>query len=73
MYLCNYVCVFLLCNVLRRNVLLLGKLCLNLHNMNDHDQLPRQLSTVLSHLPLSRHTLYTTAFLQKDFEAVTDR
>jgi hypothetical protein len=73
---------FLLCHLvsgvyLRRDVLVLGKFSLNLHNMTPHDQLPRRLATVLSllttasHLlPLSRHTLDTTAFLpKKDFEA----
>ena len=62
---------------LRKDVLVLGKFSLNLHNMTGHDNLPRRLATILSlitsashFLPLSREHLDTTSFLpKKDFEA----
>jgi len=62
---------------LRKDVLVLGKFSLNLHNMTPHDNLPRRLATVLSllttasyFLPLSRDHLDTSSFLpKKDFEA----
>ena len=61
----------------RKDVLVLGKFSLNLHNMTPHDNLPRKLATVLSlltsashFLPLSREHLDTANFLpKKDFEA----
>jgi len=62
---------------LRKDVLVLGKFSLNLHNMTGHDNLPRRLATILSlltsashFLPLSREHLDTASFLpKKDFEA----
>jgi len=62
---------------LRKDVLVLGKFSLNLHNMTPHDNLPRRLATILSlltsashFLPLSRAHLDTASFLpKKDFEA----
>ena len=62
---------------LRKDVLVLGKFSLNLHNMTPHDNLPRRLATILSlltsashFLPLSREHLDTASFLpKKDFEA----
>lgn len=73
---------YLLCHLvssvyLRRDVLVLGKFTLNLHNMTPHDNLPRRLATILSllttashFLPLSRATLDAASFLpKKDFEA----
>jgi len=73
---------YLLCHLLarvylRKDVLVLGKLSLNLHNMTQHDNWPRRLSTVLSllttnshFLPLTRETLDSANFIpSKDFEA----
>lgn len=73
---------YLLCHLvsgvyLRRDVLVLGKFSLNLHNMTQHDNWPRRLATVLSllttashFLPLTRAALDSTSFLpKKDFEA----
>jgi len=62
---------------LRKDVLVLGKLSLNLHNMTNHEEWPRRLATILSllttnshYLPLSRDTLDTASFIpKKDFEA----
>ena len=62
---------------LRKDVLVLGKFSLNLHNMTPHDNLPRRLATILSlltsashFLPLSREHLDKASFLpKKDFEA----
>ena len=61
----------------RRDVLVLGKLSLNLHNMTGHEDWPRRLSTVLSllttnshYLPLTRANLDTTSLVpSKDYEA----
>ena len=61
----------------RRDVLVLGKLSLNLHNMTGHEDWPRRLATLLSllttnshYLPLTRANLDTTSFLpSKDYEA----
>ena len=73
---------YLLCHLvsgvyLRRDVLVLGKFSLNLHNMTAHDRLPRRLATVLAllttashYLPLTRQQLDAASFLpKKDFEA----
>jgi len=73
---------YLLCHLvsgvyLRRDVLVLGKFSLNLHNMTQHDNWPRRLATVLSLLttashfmPLTRPNLDAVSFLpKKDFEA----
>ena len=62
---------------LRRDVLVLGKLSLNLHGLAGAGEWPRRLATVLSlltpqshYLPLTRDTLQQTAFQpKKDFEA----
>jgi len=62
---------------LRKDVLVLGKFCLNLHNMTRHDNWPRRLATVLSllstnnhFLPLTREVLDASSFTPcKDFEA----
>jgi len=62
---------------LRRDVLVLGKLSLNIHNMTPHQELPRRLATLLSlfvtkshFLPLSRDVLDTSSFVpKKDFDA----
>eukprot|EP00092_Neocalanus_flemingeri_P023416 GFUD01025387.1.p1 GENE.GFUD01025387.1~~GFUD01025387.1.p1 ORF type:complete len:665 (+),score=258.42 GFUD01025387.1:184-1995(+) len=62
---------------LRKDVLVLGKLSLNLHNMTSHEEWPRRLATLLSllttnshYLPLTRATLDTSSFTpKKDFEA----
>jgi len=62
---------------LRKDVLVLGKFCLNLHNMTSHDSWPRRLATVLSlfttnhhFLPLTRQLLDSSTFTPcKDFEA----
>ena len=61
---------------LRKDVLVLGKLSLNLHNMTNHEEWPRRLATLLllttnSHyLPLTRTTLDSFSFTpQTDFEA----
>jgi len=73
---------YLLCHLiskiyLRKDVLVLGKLSLNLHNMTQHDSWPRRLSTILgllttnsNYLSLTRETLDSTDFIpKKDFEA----
>jgi len=73
---------YLLCHLiskiyLRKDVLVLGKLSLNLHNMTQHDNWPRRLSTILgllttnsNYLSLTRETLDKTEFIpKKDFEA----
>jgi len=62
---------------LRRDVLVLGKLSINLHNMTTHEEWPKRLATLLSllttnshYLPLSRDTLDNASFTpKKDFEA----
>jgi len=62
---------------LRKDVLVLGKLSINLHNMTSHEEWPRRLATILSllatnshYLPMSRDTLDTASFIpKKDFEA----
>jgi len=62
---------------LRRDVLVLGKLSLNLHNMTTHEEWPKRLATLLSlfttnshYLPLSRDELDKSSFVpKKDFEA----
>ena len=62
---------------MRKDVLCLGKLSLNLHNMTTHEEWPRRLATVLSllttnshYLPLTRNILDSTSFSpRKDFEA----
>jgi len=61
----------------RRDVLVLGKLSLNLHNMTGHEDWPRRLATVLSllttnshYLPLTRANLDTASLVpSKDYEA----
>lgn len=62
---------------LRKDVLVLGKLSLNLHNMTTHEEWPKRLATILSllttnshYLPLTRATLDESSFTpKKDFEA----
>jgi len=62
---------------LRKDVLVLGKLSLNIHNMTNHEEWPRRLATLLSllttnshYLPLTRETLDKSSFTpKKDFEA----
>jgi len=62
---------------LRKDVLVLGKLSLNLHNMTTHEEWPKRLATLLSllttnshYLPLTRATLDNSSFTpKKDFEA----
>jgi len=62
---------------LRRDVLVLGKFALNLHNVTNREDWPRRLATVLSlftshhhFLPLSRAALDSRPFTPvKDFEA----
>ena len=61
----------------RRDVLVLGKLSLNLHNMTSHEDWPKRLATVLSllttnshYLPLTRTNLDTASLVpSKDYEA----
>ena len=74
----DYLLLHLLSRVyMRKDVLCLGKLSLNLHNMTTHEEWPRRLSTVLSllttnshYLPLTRNNLDSTSFSpRKDFEA----
>ena len=74
----DYLLLHLLSRVyMRKDVLCLGKLSLNLHNMTTHEDLPRRLATVLSllttnshYLPLTRNNLDSTSFSpRKDFEA----
>ena len=60
-----------------KDVLVLSKLSLNLHNMTTHEEWPKRLATLLlllttnSHyLPLTRDTLDNSSFTpKKDFEA----
>lgn len=62
---------------LRKDVLVLGKLSINLHNMTTHEEWPKRLATLLSllttnshYLPLTRDTLDNSSFTpKKDFEA----
>ena len=62
---------------LRKDVLVLVQLSLNLHNMTNHEEWPRRLVTLLSllttnshYLPLTRTTLDSSSFThQEDFEA----
>ena len=74
----DYLLLHLISKVyLRRDVLVLGKLSLNLHNMTTHEEWPKRLATLLSlfttnshYLPLSRATLDNSSFTpKKDFEA----
>jgi len=74
----DYLLLHLLSRVyMRKDVLCLGKLSLNLHNMTTHEEWPRRLATVLSllttnshYLPLTRNILDSTSFSpRKDFEA----
>lgn len=73
---------YLLCHLvsgvyLKKDVLVLGKFSLNLHNMTRHDNLPRRIATIISllttashFLPLTRANLDSSSFLpKKDFEA----
>lgn len=73
---------YLLCHLVskvysRRDVMVLGKMCLNLHSMSANSNWTRRLSTILQllttnshYLPLSRQQLETTNFVpHKDFEA----
>ena len=61
----------------RKDVLVLGKLSLNLHNMTSHEDYGRRLATLLSlittnshYLPLTRSNLDTLSFSpRKDYEA----
>ena len=61
----------------RRDVLVLGKLSLNLHNMTSHEEWPRRVATCLSllttnshYLPLTRANLDTVSLVpSKDYEA----
>jgi len=74
----DYLLLHLISKVyLRRDVLVLGKLSLNLHNMTTHEEWPKRLATLLSlfttnshYLPLSRASLDSSSFTpKKDFEA----
>jgi len=74
----DYLLLHLISKVyLRRDVLVLGKLSLNLHNMTTHEEWPKRLATLLSlfttnshYLPLSRASLDNSSFTpKKDFEA----
>jgi len=74
----DYLLLHLISRVyMRKDVLVLGKLSLNLHNMTSHEDWPRRVSTILSmlttnshHLSLSRKTLDNTHFApRKDYEA----
>jgi len=74
----DYLLLHLISRVyMRKDVLCLGKLSLNLHNMTTHEEWPRRLATVLSllttnshYLPLTRNNLDSTSFSpRKDFEA----
>ena len=61
----------------RKDVLVLGKLSLNLHNMTTHEEWPRRLATILSlitsnshYLPMTRNNLDSASFApRKDYEA----
>merc|ERR1719342_1971965 len=74
----DYLLLHLISRVyMRKDVLVLGKLSLNLHNMTSHEDWPRRVSTILSmlttnshYLPLSRDELDKSSFVpKKDFEA----
>lgn len=73
---------YLICHLVskvysRRDVMVLGKMCLNLHRMSANNNWTRRLATILQlltanshYLPLSRQHLETTNFVpHKDFEA----
>jgi len=73
----DYLLLHLLSRVYsRKDVLVLGKMSVNLHNMTSHEDWPRRLSTILSlvttnshYLPLTRDTLDTVSFSpRKDYE-----
>ena len=74
----DYLLLHLISKVyMRKDVLVLGKLSLNLHNMTNHQEWPKRLSTILSllttnshYLPLSRNSLDSVPFApRKDYEA----
>merc|ERR1712111_41020 len=66
----DYLLLHLISKVyMRKDVLVLGKLSLNLHNMTNHQEWPKRLSTILSllttnshYLPLSRNSLDSVPF-----------
>jgi len=74
----DYLLLHLISKVyMRKDVLVLGKLSVNLHNMTSHQEWPRRISTILSllttnshYLPLTRTNLDSLPFApRKDYEA----
>jgi len=74
----DYLLLHLISKVyMRKDVLVLGKLSVNLHNMTSHQDWPRRISTILSllttnshYLPLTRTNLDSVPFApRKDYEA----